>query len=181
MHFTEMRFASFLSGGFITAIVVNPPESKLAKRTSVHWQAQCGCWRLLKWSIADLLTFHSSSDVSLPFGLQGMQPTPAVMFCDWLLVHKPVFILINTLTFRSPVQQSGKWMHSTWCSPLGRWNMDKASCRSRCGAQMPLQMCSRSLEKYRVVCLWWWAQQSKRWSCSTCPSWKDPKTLSDFP
>ena len=32
-----MRFASFLSGGFITAIVVNPPERKLAKRTSVHW------------------------------------------------------------------------------------------------------------------------------------------------
>ena len=33
---TEVRFASFLSGGFITAIVVNPPERKLAKRTSVH-------------------------------------------------------------------------------------------------------------------------------------------------
>ena len=31
-----MRFASFLSGGFITAIVVNPPERKLEKRTSVH-------------------------------------------------------------------------------------------------------------------------------------------------
>ena len=30
-----MHFASLLSGGFITAIVVNPPESKLAKRTSV--------------------------------------------------------------------------------------------------------------------------------------------------
>ena len=33
---TEVRFASLLSGGFITAIVVNPPERKLAKRTSVH-------------------------------------------------------------------------------------------------------------------------------------------------
>ena len=32
---TEVRFASFLSDGFITAIVVNPPEMKLAKRTSV--------------------------------------------------------------------------------------------------------------------------------------------------
>ena len=36
-----MRFASLLSGGFITAIVqaaivVNLPEKKLAKRTSVH-------------------------------------------------------------------------------------------------------------------------------------------------
>ena len=32
-----MHFASFLSGGFITAIVVNLPERKPAKRTSVHW------------------------------------------------------------------------------------------------------------------------------------------------
>ena len=36
IHRTEVRFAGFLSGGFITAIVVNPPESKLTKRTSVH-------------------------------------------------------------------------------------------------------------------------------------------------
>jgi hypothetical protein len=34
---TEVHFASFLSGGFITAIVVNPPERRLAKRTSVQW------------------------------------------------------------------------------------------------------------------------------------------------
>ena len=33
---TELGFASFLSGGYITAIVVNPPENKLAKRTSVQ-------------------------------------------------------------------------------------------------------------------------------------------------
>ena len=33
---TEMPFASFFSGGFISAIVVNPPERKLVKRTSVH-------------------------------------------------------------------------------------------------------------------------------------------------
>ena len=32
---TEVCFASFLSGVFIAAIVVNPPEKKLAKRTSV--------------------------------------------------------------------------------------------------------------------------------------------------
>ena len=35
---TEVRLASFLPGGFITAMVVNPPERKLAKRTSVQWQ-----------------------------------------------------------------------------------------------------------------------------------------------
>ena len=33
LYLTEVRFASFLSGGFITALVVNPPERKLAKRT----------------------------------------------------------------------------------------------------------------------------------------------------
>jgi hypothetical protein len=36
-HCKEVRFASFLSGGFITAIVVNPPEMKLAKSICVHW------------------------------------------------------------------------------------------------------------------------------------------------
>ena len=35
-HCTEVRFASFLSGGFITAILVNLPERKQAKCTSVH-------------------------------------------------------------------------------------------------------------------------------------------------
>ena len=29
---TKVGFASFFSGGFITAIVINPPERKLAKR-----------------------------------------------------------------------------------------------------------------------------------------------------
>ena len=36
VHCTEVRFASSLSGGFITAIVVNPPEKNLAKCISVH-------------------------------------------------------------------------------------------------------------------------------------------------
>ena len=36
-----MRFVSFLSGGFITDIVVNPPEKKLAKRTSVQCDMIC--------------------------------------------------------------------------------------------------------------------------------------------
>ena len=31
-----MRFASLLSGGFITMTVVNPPEMKLAKCSSDH-------------------------------------------------------------------------------------------------------------------------------------------------
>ena len=35
-HNTEVRIASFLYAGFITAIVVNPPERKLANGTSVQ-------------------------------------------------------------------------------------------------------------------------------------------------
>ena len=34
-----MRFTSFLLGRFITALVVNPPERKLAKQTSVRYTA----------------------------------------------------------------------------------------------------------------------------------------------
>ena len=36
----EVRFASFLSGGFTTMTVINPPDWKLANRTSV----QCLLW-----------------------------------------------------------------------------------------------------------------------------------------
>ena len=36
-HNTEVRIASSVSGRFITAIVVNPPKRRPAKRTSVHW------------------------------------------------------------------------------------------------------------------------------------------------
>ena len=35
---TEVCFVSF--GGFTTMTVINPPERKLAKRTSVQWEGQ---------------------------------------------------------------------------------------------------------------------------------------------
>ena len=38
---TDVRLVSFLSGEFITVIVVNAPERKLAKRTSVQWCGTC--------------------------------------------------------------------------------------------------------------------------------------------
>ena len=34
--FEPVRFASFFSGGVTTMIVINPPERKLAKRTTVQ-------------------------------------------------------------------------------------------------------------------------------------------------
>ena len=36
-QYTEVRFVSFLSGEFTTIAVINPPERKLEKRTTVHW------------------------------------------------------------------------------------------------------------------------------------------------
>ena len=42
---TEVRFASLLSGGF-TMAVINPPERKLAKRTSVAVVAWFQKWLL---------------------------------------------------------------------------------------------------------------------------------------
>ena len=36
MHVTEVRFDNFLSGGSTTMAVINPPERKLAKRTSLQ-------------------------------------------------------------------------------------------------------------------------------------------------
>ena len=36
IQYTKVRFASFLSGGFTTMTVINPPERKLSKRTSVQ-------------------------------------------------------------------------------------------------------------------------------------------------
>ena len=44
LRFTEVHFASFLSSGFITAIVVNTPERKLAKRTSVQCVKSMQIW-----------------------------------------------------------------------------------------------------------------------------------------
>ena len=38
---TKERFVSFLSGGFTTMAVINPPERKLAKPISVEWFDVC--------------------------------------------------------------------------------------------------------------------------------------------
>ena len=77
-HCTDVRFASFLSGGFITTIVVNSPERKLAKCTSVHCsrKSKIFCsgrrplafgptlnylWRLYR----NISTFHKSTSSTL--------------------------------------------------------------------------------------------------------------------
>ena len=68
---TEVRFASFRSDGIINAIIVNPPERKLAKRTSVKWVSEnqvsreipifecCMPSSIYSWSIEPLSLLHS--------------------------------------------------------------------------------------------------------------------------
>ena len=56
-----MRFASFLSGGFITAIVVNSPERKLAKCTYVH----CIAYLYTGVFLADIGSFYVFSFVTV--------------------------------------------------------------------------------------------------------------------
>ena len=51
---TEVRFASFLSGGFTTIAVRNPLERKLAKCTSVPWLAYVICICYKDWKIDDI-------------------------------------------------------------------------------------------------------------------------------
>ena len=63
-HYTEVCFASFLSVGFTTITVINPPERKLAERTSVHCSDSTGQKSgqshlyALKWSKKDFTLLH---------------------------------------------------------------------------------------------------------------------------
>ena len=52
---TEVRFASFLSGGFITMAVINPPERKLAKRTFVH----CGSYNIQQLKLVPAYSYST--------------------------------------------------------------------------------------------------------------------------
>ena len=50
-HCKDVRFVSFLSAGFITAIVVFSPDKKLAKHTSVHCSTLGANGRLCSFSL----------------------------------------------------------------------------------------------------------------------------------
>ena len=65
MQCTEVRFASFLSGGFIHMAVINPPEMKVANRTSVQcWMHDCNfIWKIPKSSSAQL-NLSSSCEIT---------------------------------------------------------------------------------------------------------------------
>ena len=58
---TEVRFASFFSGRFITAIIVNPPERRLAKRTSVQWSISFILKRIYHFLLAWSNIYHGNT------------------------------------------------------------------------------------------------------------------------
>ena len=99
---TEVRFACFLFGGFITAIVVNSPERKLAKRTSVE------CFNFNMQIIFELRTCYCIN-VHISWGLpqgcihrgdrcQGGQilPTIAEVASKFSTPFKIFYIIIKT-------------------------------------------------------------------------------------
>ena len=78
VHCTDVRFASFFSGGFITAIVENPPERRLAKRTSVHWSGNH--LEILAVSSLSLCKAHPLTPLPAQLcpALCGPSPTPVI-------------------------------------------------------------------------------------------------------
>ena len=97
---TEVRFASFLSSGFITAIVVNPPERKLAKHTSVHWRAWNLFFFLQAW-VRSVRLVHNGR--SFDFGLkvidQGLRKMAHMIYSQILLILQilPLWILVYSI------------------------------------------------------------------------------------
>ena len=88
---TDVHFASFLSRGITTVVVLNPPERKLAKGTSRQW------WPYQQH--ANAATFYSAK--SRPgLGLGGLTSCggPAVVFAMavclvWTFIQIPLNIL----------------------------------------------------------------------------------------
>ena len=61
-----MRFASFLSSGFTTMAVIDPPESKLAKWTSFDW-----------WEVGEYIStiFHKLNHIKSMYVLHLPKPS----------------------------------------------------------------------------------------------------------
>ena len=68
---TEVHFDSFLSDGFTTMAVINPPERKLAKRTCVYWSTRCVNDSVKNFNLDILkqhfITLHRGASCKFPF------------------------------------------------------------------------------------------------------------------
>jgi hypothetical protein len=66
LHCTKVRFASFFSGGFTNTAVMNLPEKKLEKRTSVHWMVGEKWTLLTVFLFQQLNVMYQSTDYGRP-------------------------------------------------------------------------------------------------------------------
>ena len=91
---TQMRFASSLSSGFITAIVVNPPKRKLAKRISVQCEKLTGiyfqAYIYLKMGSKMKITFEIQSPLII-CTLRYLISVLHILFFLRKVSHLPVF------------------------------------------------------------------------------------------
>ena len=91
-HCTEVHLNSFLSGGFITAIVVNPPERKLEKRISVH------CSTYLKVLTVKCWPCFDSSWVKLRKTLVMSSVSPTLIGQYWWHLIVPFSIILFNIS-----------------------------------------------------------------------------------
>ena len=87
---TEVYFTSFFSGRFVTTIVVNPPERKLAKCTSVQWSEirNMSMWsnkKIVKICTVSLCNFHS--DLKLTISTRNCMDKNYKEMAKYSLIH----------------------------------------------------------------------------------------------
>ena len=106
-HCTVVYFASFFSGGFITAIVVNPPERRLTKRTSVQW--------VRKYEFYEMIFLHIFQDHTTLFGLflERFSPTKQSIIGLQLSVFTIMIIKVYSLSLG---------FHNSCCSWTKLWS-----------------------------------------------------------
>ena len=93
---TEVCFASSLSGEFITAIVVNSLERKLAKRTSVPWKDKASVNQLRKSLPKSKTLVYLTKITATPWSINKVIPVssfkaamPAKPLCH-TAIHLPL-------------------------------------------------------------------------------------------
>ena len=81
-----MCFSSFRSDGFTTMAVINPPEKKLVKRTSVSWFEKCQILSLTIDNYKYFSLFFTAPNKFL--WVKGVVWTTKLFFSQFGIIHK---------------------------------------------------------------------------------------------
>ena len=131
-HCTEVHFASFLSGGFITVIVVNPPERKLAKRTSVHW-GHINIQGSVNW-FSNYSSKGAQNILTILNMKNGSQQIPNITTTDVIILMDFFFLAIKFISLPSsllPEIKDTKYKVHPWRLSLVSSNTENISQWSR--------------------------------------------------